>query len=90
MPIFADFVYNQVDDGPTSSYPVYILSDLQQKLPKGNIIGTKYYPYRKNNIDGQRWKTILNLPKFDLNVLDNVTDVFDKLTKYREKIGLLS
>ena len=26
----------------------------------------------------------------DLNVLDNVTDVFDKLTKYREKIGLLS
>jgi len=90
LPIFADFVYNQVDDGPTSSYPVYILSDLQQKLPKGNIIGTKYYPYRKNNIDGQRWKTILNLPKFDLNVLDNVTDVFDKLTKYREKIGLLS
>jgi len=90
LPIFADFVYNQVDDGPTSSYPVYILSDLQQKLPKGNIIATKYYPYRKNNIDGQRWKTILNLPKFDLNVLDNVTDVFDKLTKYREKIGLLS
>jgi hypothetical protein len=90
LPIFADFVYDQVDDGPTSSYPVYILSDLQQKLPKGNIIATKYYPYRKNNMDGQRWKTILNLPKFDLNILDNVTVAFDKLTKYREKIGLLS
>lgn len=89
LPIFANFVYDQVDDGPTSSYPVYILSDLQQKLPKGNIIGTKYYPYRKNNIDGQRWKTILNLPKFNINVLDNVTDAFDKLTKYREEIGLL-
>uniref|UniRef100_A0A6C0LYQ5 Uncharacterized protein n=1 Tax=viral metagenome TaxID=1070528 RepID=A0A6C0LYQ5_9ZZZZ len=90
LPIFADFVYDQVDDGPTSSYPVYILSDLQQKLPKGDIIGTKYFPYRKNNADGQRWKTVLYLEKFDLNILDNVTKAFKKLTKYREKIGLLS
>jgi hypothetical protein len=89
LPIFANFVYDLVDDGPTSSYPVYILSDLQQKLPKGDILGTKYYPYRKNNADGQRWKTVLYLEKFDLNILDNVTKAFKKLTKYREEIGLL-
>ena len=89
LPLFADYVYDIYDDNPTSPYPVYILSDLQQKLPKGDIIGTKYFPYRKNNADGQRWKTILNLPKFNLNVLDNVDEAFDKLKEYREKIGLL-
>lgn len=89
LPLFADYVYDIYDDNPTSPYPVYILSDLQQKLPKGDIIGTKYFPYRKNNADGQRWKTVLNLPKFNLNVLDNVDEAFDKLKEYREKIGLL-
>jgi hypothetical protein len=89
LPLFADYVYDLVDDNPTSPYPVYILSDLQQKLPKGDIIGTKYFPYRKNNADGQRWKTVLNLEKFDLNILDNVTKAFAKLKKYREEIGLL-
>ena len=89
LPLFADYVYDIKDDNPTSPYPVYILSDLQQKLPKGDIIGAKYFPYRKNNADGQRWKTILNLPKFNLNILDNVDDAFDKLKEYRDKIGLL-
>ena len=89
LPLFADYVYDIYDDNPTSPYPVYILSDLQQKLPKGDIIGTKYFPYRKNNADGQRWKTVLNLPKFNLNVLDNVDDAFAKLKEYRDKIGLL-
>ena len=89
LPLFADYVYDIYDDNPTSPYPVYILSDLQQKLPKGDIIGTKYFPYRKNNADGQRWKTVLNLQKFNLDILDNVDDAFAKLKEYREKIALL-
>jgi hypothetical protein len=67
-------------------YPVNILTELQQILPKGNILGTKYFPYRKNNDDKQRWKTILKLPKFDLNISDDADFAFKKLKDYKDKL----
>lgn len=83
LPVFADYITDIYDEA-TYTYPVYILSDLQQKLPKGSMIGNRYFPYRKNNADGQQWKAVVNLKKFDLNVLDDADTAFAKLKKYKE------
>jgi hypothetical protein len=83
FPVFADYITDIYDEA-TYTYPVYILSELQQKLPKGNMIGNRYFPYRKNNANGQQWKSIVNLKKFDLNVLDDADKAFAKLKKYKE------
>jgi hypothetical protein len=88
MPTFAEYIYDIYDE-TTHVYPVHILLELQQKLPKGDILGTKYFPYRKNNVDNQRWKNIINIPKFDLNLEDNADEVFEKLKVYKDKISLL-
>jgi hypothetical protein len=71
-------------------HPVSILTELQQKLPKGDMLGVKYFPYRKNNKDGERWKEIVKLPEFDLNFSDTKENVFKKLTDYKNnKIAVL-
>jgi hypothetical protein len=71
-------------------HPVSILTEIQQKLPKGDMLGVKYFPYRKNNNDGERWKEIVKLPQFDLNFSDTKDVVFKKLTDYKNnKIAVL-
>ena len=55
-------------------------------LSKGELIGNKLYPNRKNNNDGQRWKTIMNLPKFVYSLNDTAKDTLDNLKTYQEKI----
>jgi hypothetical protein len=87
LPLFTDEewfydVYKEQD----YVYPVNILTELQQILPKGNILGTKYFPYRKNNLDRQQWKTIIKLPRFDLNTSDDADVAFEKLKNYKDKI----
>jgi hypothetical protein len=88
LPVFADYV-SDIYDEANYTHPVYILSELQQKIPKGNIMGNRYFPYRKNNADGQQWKPIIKLPNFDLNVLDNADVAFAKLKEYKDKIDNL-
>jgi hypothetical protein len=71
-------------------HPASILTELQQKLPKGDMLGVKFFPYRKNNKDGERWKEIVKLPQFDLNFSDTKDVVFKKLTDYKNnKIAVL-
>jgi hypothetical protein len=88
LPVFADYV-SDIYDEANYTHPVYILSDLQQKIPKGNIMGNRYFPYRKNNADGQQWKPVVKLPNFDLNVLDDADVAFAKLKDYKDKIDNL-
>lgn len=88
LPLFADYIldiYPETD----YTYPVYILSKLQQKLPKGDMLGVKYFPYRKNNKDDKIWNKIIHIPPFVLNVLDNADKAFEKLKEYDNKIELL-
>lgn len=88
LPLFADYIldiYPETD----YTYPVYILSKLQQKLPKGDMLGVKYFPYRKNNKDDKIWNKIIHIPPFELNVLDNADKAFEKLKEYDNKIELL-
>jgi hypothetical protein len=84
LPIFADYITDIYDEA-TYTYPVYILSDLQQKLPKGSMIGNRYFPYRKNNATGQQWKAIVNLQDFNFNILDDADTAFAKLKKYKQE-----
>ena len=67
-------------------HPVSILTELQQKLPKGDMLGVKYFPYRKNNNDGEQWKKIVKLPEFDLKFKDTKDVVFKKLKDYKNNI----
>jgi hypothetical protein len=88
LPVFADYI-SDIYDEANYTHPVYILSELQQKIPKGNIMGNRYFPYRKNNADGQQWKPIIKLPNFDLNELDDADVAFAKLKDYKDKIDNL-
>ena len=74
-------------------HPVSILTELQQKLPKGDMLGVKYFPYRKNNNDGEQWKKIVKLQEFDvkngingIKFSDTKDVVFKKLKDYKNNI----
>ena len=68
------------------TYPEDLIYELNTILSKGELIGKTYFPYRKNNNDGQRWKTIMNLPKFVFSLNDTAQDTLDKLKTYQEEI----
>lgn len=89
FPYFAKYLYDLYFEDITYNFPEYILIDLQNKLSKGDLISDKYYPNRKNNKDGERWKKVIQIPAFDLDVNDDGDVAFEKLKKYKEKITLL-
>lgn len=89
LPLFADYIRDIYFDDITYDFPEYILMDMQTKLAKGGFLKDKYYPNRKNNKDGERWKKVAQIPAFDLDVNDDGDVAFDKLKKYREKLTLL-
>jgi len=68
------------------TFPEDLIYELNTMLSKGELIGNKLYPNRKNNNDGQRWKTIMNLPKFVYSLNDTAKETLDNLKKYQEKI----
>ena len=89
LPLFADYIKDAYFDDITYDFPEYILMDMQTKLAKGGFLKDKYYPNRKNNKDGERWKKVAQIPSFDLDVNDDGDVAFDKLKKYREKLLII-
>ena len=89
LPLFADYIKDAYFDDITYDFPEYILMDMQTKLAKGRFLKDKYYPNRKNNKDGERWKKVAQIPSFDLDVNDDGDVAFDKLKKYREKLLII-
>ncbi len=88
LPLFTDNILNDYNDADYT-HPVYILSELQQRLPKGTMIGNRYFPYRKNNVAGQQWKPVVFLPKYELNETEDADTAFVRLKEYMDKVLLL-
>ena len=61
------------------TFPNYTLMILEDKLLVGELIGSKFFPYRKN-------KPILNLPEFAFKLTDKAEKISEELKKYNEKI----
>ena len=89
LPLFADYIKDAYFDDITYDFPEYILMDMQTKLAKGGFLVDKYYPNRKNNKDGERWKKVIQIPSFPYNEEDDGDVAFDKLKKYREKMLII-
>jgi hypothetical protein len=89
LPLFADYIKDAYFDDITYDFPEYILMDMQTKLAKGGFLTDKYYPNRKNNKDGERWKKVIQIPSFPFNEEDDGDVAFDKLKKYREKMLII-
>lgn len=89
LPLFADYIKDAYFDDITYDFPEYILMDMQTKLAKGGFLVDKYYPNRKNNKDGERWKKVVQIPSFPYNEEDDGDVAFDKLKKYREKMLII-
>ena len=68
------------------TYPEDVIYILNTMLSKGDLIGNKYFPYRKNNIKEQIWKTIMKVPKFKFSLNDNAKETLEKLKTYQEEI----
>ena len=64
--------------------PTYVLLELQKKLQKGDMLGVKYFPYRKNNKDGELWNEVVKLPEFKFSYSDTKDVVFEKLKDYKD------
>jgi hypothetical protein len=62
-----------------NSVPKDIFKILQTKLSEGALIGSKYFPYRKNN-------TILMLPKFEFDLNDDAPKTLERLKAYKQEI----
>jgi len=64
------------------TFPNYTLMTLEDKLLVGELIGNRFFPYRKN-------KSILNLPKFAFQLTDKAEKTSERLKKYNQKIEQL-
>jgi hypothetical protein len=88
FPYFAKYLYDLYFDEMTYDFPEYILIDMQNKLSKGSLMSDIYYPNRKNNKDGERWKKVIQVPAFDLDINDDGDVAFEKLKKYKDLIAI--
>jgi hypothetical protein len=61
------------------TFPNYTLMMLEEKLSVGELIGSRFFPYRTT-------KSILNLPKFAFNLTDKAIKTSERLNKYNKKI----
>ena len=90
LPLFNKLIngynINDVYDPLIHTYPEDLIYFLNTILSDGGLIDKTYFPYRKNNNDGQIWKTVLDLPKFQFNKNGKVKDALDKLKTYKEEI----
>jgi len=87
FPYFDKYLYDLYFDEMTYDFPEYILIDMQNKLSKGSLMTDKYYPNRKNNKDGERWKKVIQVPQYDFDLNDDGDVAFEKLKKYRDLIA---
>lgn len=61
------------------TFPNHTLMLLEEKIDVGDLIGSRFFPYRKN-------KPILNLPEFSFEMTDTAEKTLEKLKRYRQKI----
>jgi hypothetical protein len=71
--------FNRYKFPAENSVPKDIFKILQTKLSEGALIGSKYFPYRKNN-------TILMLPKFEFDLNDDAPKTLERLKAYKQEI----
>jgi hypothetical protein len=87
FPYFDKYLYDLYFEEMTYDFPEYILIDMQNKLSKGSLMSDKYFPNRKNNKDGERWKKVIQVPQYDFDLNDDGDVAFEKLKKYRDLIA---
>ena len=61
------------------TYPNHTLMLLEDKLEVGELIGSRFFPYKKN-------KQMLNLPEFSFNLTDKAETTLERLKEYRQKL----
>ena len=61
------------------TFPNHTLMLLEDKLDVGDLISSRFFPYRKN-------KPIFNLPQFSFELTDTAEKTLERLKKYRLKI----
>lgn len=62
-----------------STYPNHTLMLLEDKLEVGELIGSRFFPYKKN-------KQMLDLPEFSFNLTDKAETTLERLKGYRQKL----
>ena len=62
-----------------STFPNHTLMLLEDKLEVGELIGSRFFPYKKN-------KQMLNLPEFSFNLTDKAETTLERLKEYRQKL----
>lgn len=62
-----------------STFPNHTLMLLDDKLEVGELIGSRFFPYKKN-------KQMLNLPEFSFNLTNTAETTLERLKGYRQKL----
>ena len=70
-----------------------MLMYLKDRLAKGELLGDKYFPNRKNNDAGRRWNKVVDIPDFDEAFGFDMEEDFEttnmKLKGYKASLALL-
>ena len=61
------------------TFPNHTLMLIEEKLLAGELISSRFFPYRKS-------KPILNLPEFSFNLTDKAETTLERLKGYRQKL----
>lgn len=66
---------------------------LKDRLAKGELLGDKYFPNRKNNDVGRRWKKVVDIPdfaeKFGFDIDENFVITSQNMIDYKAMLALL-
>lgn len=70
-----------------------MLMYLKDRLAKGELLGDKYFPNRKNNDVGRRWNKVVDIPDFDEEFGFDMEEDYEttnmKMKGYKAKLALL-
>jgi hypothetical protein len=58
-------------------------------LAKGELLGDKYFPNRKNNAPGARWNKVVDIDDFVLDMKEDSETTNMKLKHFKAELALL-
>lgn len=93
LPILHDVAADICRFDPDYTDGDIMITYLKDRLAKGELLGDKYFPNRKNNEVGRRWNKVVDIPdfhkEFGFDMDENYEITKQKMKDYKAMIALL-
>jgi len=89
LPILHMDMQNIYRDDPDYTDGDVILMYMKDRLAKGELLGDKYFPNRKNNAPGARWNKVVDIDDYVLDMNEDSETTNMKLKHFKAELALL-